>query len=89
MQLEAALRKAEWSARRGCEGFQMGAPPMHYHPVCPLCEGHEPTFNAKFPGCFRTRERALALGLGKSSGVIVGHEPDCIMATLGAPQASA
>jgi len=72
------FRKAEWASYAGCEGYQMGAPPMHHHPTCPLCGGHEPAFNAKYSNCFRTAEEAKQIGI--TGGITVGHKPTCVWA---------
>ena len=68
----------EWSATAGCEGTSMGGPPMHYHPKCPVCGGHEPEFNAKFPHCFRTEHASIRLFGNATSGVHVGHRDGCV-----------
>jgi len=82
--LIAALRKLEWTGDAGCEGmgFMGSGPPMHRHPMCPLCRGHEPEFNAKAPNCFRTRADSERLGMSKGSGVNIGHESECLYARL-------
>lgn len=78
--LLAALKRAEWSSYAGCEGygFMGSGPPMHQHPRCPVCGGHEPEFNAAHSRCFRIE--------GENNhwhgGITVGHKPGCEHAAL-------
>lgn len=80
--VQAKIQSAvEWASYSGCEpiGGMGGTVPMHRHPTCPLCGGHEPEFNARFSRCFRTEEEALRI-FGpeeKPSGIHVGHRDDC------------
>lgn len=70
--------KAEWAGRSGCEGMSMGDQvPMHWHPVCSICGGHEPEFNDKTPNCFRLKENSLSPPGGYKDYITVGHEDTC------------
>lgn len=48
--LRQALERLEWSGKIGCEGYQMGAPPLHLHTACPACRQLKPDANQR---CFR------------------------------------
>lgn len=75
---EDQREKMEWAGRRGCEGYQMGAPPLHQHWVCLLCGGHQPKYNEQYPNCFRLKENSLSPPEATYRDyIIVGHEPDC------------